>query len=62
MSELIVFIFKGNEISIHCNRNENMNDIFKRICIKLQKNINNLYFLYNGQVINKSSKLENIIG
>ena len=62
MSELIIFIFKGNEISIQCNRNENMNDIFKRVNVKLQQQIDNLYFLYNGQVINKSSKLENIIG
>ena len=59
MSEVILnFYFSGELIKIQCKRNEYMKDIFSSYCIKASKNINDIYFLYNGQLINQELKLE----
>ena len=55
------FNYKGNEVKINCKKNENMNDIFKSYTNKINKNINSIYFINNGKIINKDNiKLENI--
>ena len=61
ISEIIInFIYYQNIVKIQCKRNEYMKDIFKRYLIKIQKDINNIFFLYNGDKINEELKLEEI--
>ena len=62
MEDIILnFNYKGQEVKIQCKKNENMNDIFKRYTNKIKKDINNIYFIYNGNIINNNKiKLEEI--
>ena len=61
MAEIILnFIYNNHELKIPAKRNEFMKDIFKRYIIKIEKNINDIYFLYNGNKINDEIKLEEI--
>jgi len=57
----IEFIYEGEEINIQCDLNEYMDEIIKRYSIKIDKVLNNQYFLYNGTKINISLKLKEII-
>ena len=58
---ILNFNYKGQEIKIQCKRNEYINDIFNRYSIKINKDINNIYFIYNGNIIkNNNIKLEEI--
>ena len=50
----INFNYKGQEVKIQCKKNENMNQIFKRYTSKINKDINNIYFIYNGNIINNN--------
>ena len=54
------FIFEQIEIKIQCQKNEYMREIFKKFAIKIGKDINNLYFLANGNKVNEELKLEEI--
>ena len=61
MNEIFLeFIYHGNSMIIKCERNEYMKDIFKRYLIKINKNLNDVYFLCNGNKINEELKLEEI--
>ena len=62
MEDIILnFNYKGQEVKIQCKKNENMNDIFKRYTNKINKNINDIYFINNGNIIDKNNiKLEEI--
>ena len=61
MSEIIlVFDYNQNIIKIQCKRNEYMKDIFGRYLIKINKSINDVFFLYNGKQIAEELKLEEI--
>jgi len=58
---ILNFNYKGQEVKIQSKKNENMNNIFKRYTNKINKDINNLYFIYNGNIINNNDiKLEEI--
>ena len=58
----VVFDFCGNTMLILCNYEDEMKEIFKRYITKIGKDVNGLYFMYNGKKINnKNSKLEEII-
>ena len=47
MEKIILnFIYKGQDIEIHCKKNENINDILKRYANKINENINNIFFNY----------------
>ena len=54
------FIYNANTINVQCKRNEYMKDIFKRYLIKINKDINDVYFICNGNKINGELKLEEI--
>ena len=54
----IIFLFNGEQIIMECNRNENVLNIFKQISAKINKEISNIYFLYNGDIINEDSKID----
>ena len=63
MTENIIlnFYYKGQEVKINCKKNDNMNDVLKRYTNKINKDINNIYFINNGNIINKDNlKLEEL--
>ena len=62
MEDIILnFNYKGQEVKMQCKIIENMNDIFKRYTNKINKNINDIYFINNGNIIDKNNiKLEEI--
>ena len=52
----IIFTFEGNKIEMQCSNEDKMKDICIKLAIKIDKNINNLYFLYDGNIINLELK------
>ena len=46
-----VFTFENKEIIIECNTKDKMKDIFIKFSSKAQKDLNKLYFIYNGNII-----------
>ena len=59
MSEAIVeFTFMGNKMIIQCMKEEKMKDICKRYSIKIERHINTLIFMYNGNQINLELSFE----
>ena len=57
----IIFIYNGSNETIECKREEYMLDIYKRYAMKIQVDLEKLYFLCNGSMINPEIKLNNII-
>ena len=57
----IIFLYKGQETKVQCNKQEKMADIFKKYESKVGINIANLFFIYNGNKINEELKFEEII-
>ena len=56
-----IFIINGISTTIPCETNEKFKDIFQRLAAKLNLNINEITFLYNGDIINPESKFEEVI-
>ena len=54
------FIYKGNPTIIQCSLEDKMKNICQKFTTKTQLNINNLYFLYNGNIINLESQFNQI--
>ena len=52
----VIFIFEGQRVEIQCKNEDKMRDICIKLAIKIDKNINNLYFLYDGKMINLELK------
>ncbi len=44
----IMFSFGGNKISLQCQKNEKIEEVFKRFCAKAQLNYNDVKFYYNS--------------
>ena len=57
----VKFIFEGITTKIQCTKNEIIRDICIKFSNKIQKNINKLYFLFGGNILNLDLKLEQII-
>ena len=57
----VIFNYEGVFTIVLCEENEKMEEIFKRFENKILIDINNLYFLYNGNKINIELKLNEII-
>ena len=57
----INFIYKGINETIECNKDEYMDNIYKRYISKIQVDLDNLFFLCNGSMINPEVKLKNIL-
>ena len=57
----VIFNYEGVDTIVLCEENEKMKEIFKRYGNKRELDINNLYFLYNGNKINIELKLNEII-
>ena len=56
----VIFNYQGNNTTVLCQENEKMIEICKRFENKIQIDINNLYFLYNGKIINIELRYEEI--
>ena len=52
----VEFIYGGIKTIIQCNINEKMNDIYNKYIIKIRKNINDIYFVYDGNKIKEDIK------
>ena len=55
----VIFDYKGQEIIIQTKIDEIFEEVIKKYKSKIE--INNEYYLYNGNNINKENKLEEII-
>ena len=54
MSEAkVIFNFNEFNTTVLCSLNEKLKNIIERFCSKAQIDINKIYFLYNGNMINK---------
>ena len=57
----VIFHYKGGQTIIQCNYEEKMKDICKKVGIKIEKDINDLIFLYGGsqldQVLNLNEQM-----
>ena len=56
----LTFLYKDQNIEIQAKRDQYMKDIFSSLNNKVSKEVSNLFFLYNGQIINDNLKLEQI--
>ena len=56
-----IFIFEGQNIVIQCSKEDKMRDICLKFTIKANKNINDIYFLYDGKMLNLELKFNEII-
>ena len=54
------FIYNGNTTIIQCGLEDKLKDICNKFTTKTQLNINNLYFLCNGNTINLESKFNQL--
>jgi len=57
----VIFNYKGSNIEIYCNEEEKMRNIINILSNKIEYNINNIYFTYNGNKINEELKIKEII-
>ena len=56
------FIYKGQIIPVQCTKNVKMKEIFEKFEIKANLENNSVFYLYNGNKLDKEMKLEEIIG
>ena len=50
----VEFNYIEQKITILCNENDSINNIFQKFCNKVEKSKNNLLFIYNGDIINEN--------
>ena len=59
--EKVIIIYNDIKTILLCSMNEAMKDILKKYGTKIKKDINELYFIYDGNEINKEKKYKEII-
>ena len=57
----VEFNYQQNLINIQSNMTDIFEEIVQKYTIKSNLDINNIYFISNGKIINKEDKLENIM-
>ena len=57
----IEFNYQGQPTKIQCNTQDILNNIFQNFANKSQIDINSVYFLYSGTIINGNSTVEQVI-
>lgn len=57
----IIFHFNGNKISIQCQIEDSFDKISQQLANKINKNAENLLFIYNGSYIKKEQTFEQIV-
>ena len=55
----VEFIYNGKKIEIQCNEDEKIEEIIKRFCIKLELNIEDMNYLYEGKNMDMNSTFIN---
>ena len=50
----VEFNFEGEKIDVQCNEKDKMDKILRKFCVKAQKNIEDLCFLYGGKLVNNN--------
>ena len=58
---IVNFLYKGVETTVQCQENEKMKEICNKFGIKVEQDINNLYFMYNGDIVDMELKYKDII-
>ena len=56
----VEFIYNGQKTTIQCNINEKLIEIYNKYIIKKGKNLNDIYFVYDGNKIKENIKDLNI--
>ena len=54
----IIFNYNGETIVIQCQKEEKLKEICEKFAIKIQIDLNKLFFLYNGNQIDKELTFE----
>ena len=57
----VEFNYNQNKINIQGNMNDKFEEIIQKYINKTNLDINNIYFISNGNIVNKKDKLENIM-
>ena len=57
----VEFYYKQNKINIQSSMNDIFEEIIQKYINKTNLDINNIYFISNGTIINKKDKLEKIM-
>jgi len=57
----IEFIYNDKKTIIQCQENEILKEIMKRYSTKIMKNIDELFFLYNGMKINEEYSFKELV-
>ena len=52
----IKFIYNGEEIIIQCKKEETTKEILERYLTKIQKTPEDVYFLFNGAILDFNSR------
>ena len=53
----IKFIYNGDELIILCKKEETTQEILQKYLTKIQKTPENVYFLFNGAILDSNSKI-----
>jgi hypothetical protein len=56
----VEFIYNEEKADIQCKENDKLIDIIQRFCIKVEKNIDKMHFLYNGSIVDKNTTFINL--
>ena len=56
----LTFIFNNEKISIYCSEKEKIKKALQQFCGKISKNLDSLYFLYSGNILNDKLTIEEI--
>ena len=57
----IIFNYQGTEIIIQCSIDKIMKDIFQEFSLKAEIDVNKIYFIYNGNIINEEIYFNQLI-
>ena len=58
---IVSFSYKGSGTIIQCQENKKMRDIYNKFGNKVEQDINKLYFMYNGDIIDMELNYKDII-
>ena len=56
----VEFVDDGIKTIIQCNENDKLEDIIQRYCLKTQKNIEKMIFLYSSNIIKKKKTFKEL--
>ena len=54
------FIFEGKPLTIQCNEKDKMDEIIKKFCEKINKNKDEIYFIYGGNFVKENKSFTEI--